>query len=78
MSTEADLNDATVALAEAAKQHAEAAARTATARCEETSALNTLNKAQRRFDELVAGIKKAAPRDSDWHRAALPRQEVSA
>jgi hypothetical protein len=45
----------------------------AAARRNETDALNSLNEAQKRFDELVSEVKKSAPRDSDW--AARQRSE---
>lgn len=47
---------------------------TASARREETDALNKVNEAQRHFDELVAMVKKSAPRESDWRR---PKGELS-
>mgnify|MGYP003427843208 CR=1 FL=1 len=42
--------------------------RVATARHDETDALNRVNEAQRHFDALVAEVKKSAPRDTDWRR----------
>lgn len=38
------------------------------ARSLEVAALNALNIAQRRFDAVCATLRKAAPRDTDWHR----------
>lgn len=38
-----------------------------TASRERTEALNALNAAQKKFDEAVDEVKKAAPRESDWH-----------
>lgn len=40
------------------------------ARREETDALNKVNEAQRHFDELVAMVKKSAPRNTEWRRPA--------
>lgn len=34
----------------------------------ETDAINRVNEAQKQFDELVALVKKEAPRDTDWQR----------
>ena len=42
---------------------------TARARNEETDARNKVNEAQKHFDELVALVKKSAPRNTDWTRA---------
>ena len=41
---------------------------TARARNEETDARNKVNEAQKHFDELVALVKKSAPRGTDWTR----------
>ncbi len=41
---------------------------TATARREETAALNRLNEAQRQLDKIIAQMRKESPRDSDWRR----------
>ena len=38
------------------------------ARSRETDALNTLNRAQKAFDESVEAMKKNAPWNSDWHQ----------
>ena len=40
----------------------------ARARNEETDARNKVNEAQKHFDELVALVKKSAPRNTDWTR----------
>lgn len=40
----------------------------ATARIEETAALNRLNEAQRQLDKIIAQMRKESPRDSDWRR----------
>ena len=39
------------------------------ARRDETDARNKVNEAQKHFDELVALVKKSAPRGTDWTRA---------
>jgi len=41
---------------------------TSQARRDETTALNNANQAQKHFDELVAMVKKLAPRETDWKR----------
>ena len=41
---------------------------TASARRNETDALNKVNEEQRQFDALVAEVKKSAPRDTEWRR----------
>ncbi len=41
---------------------------TARARNEEADARNKVNEAQKHFDELVALVKKSAPRGTDWTR----------
>jgi hypothetical protein len=41
---------------------------TARARRDETDARNKVNEAQKHFDELVALVRKSAPRDTDWTR----------
>ena len=38
------------------------------ARRNETEARNKVNEAQKHFDDLVAMVKKSAPRDTDWRR----------
>lgn len=43
---------------------------TATARREETAALNRLNEAQRQLDKIIAQMRKESPRDSDWKEPA--------
>jgi hypothetical protein len=45
-----------------AKLHAE------TARREERNALNRLNNAQKKVDEITEAFRKGAPRGSDWNR----------
>jgi predicted nucleic acid-binding Zn-ribbon protein len=39
------------------------------ARSHHISATNALNQAQKSVDEAFDKLKKAAPRDSDWHRS---------
>ncbi len=41
---------------------------TSHARHNETDARNRVNKEQKAFDELVALVKKTAPRDTEWKR----------
>jgi hypothetical protein len=40
----------------------------AAAQREETTAINKVNEAQKHFDDLVAMVKKSAPRNTDWRR----------
>lgn len=56
------------ALHEATEFHQQKASAAQFARNEETNALNRVNEAQKKFDELVALVKKEAPRSSDWRR----------
>lgn len=42
--------------------------RVATARSEETDAINKVNEAQKHFDALVSLIKQSAPHSTDWRR----------
>ena len=42
----------------------------ANARRDETNARNKVNEVQKHFDDLVALIKKSAPRDTDWSLVA--------
>lgn len=35
---------------------------------EEMDAINRINEAQKKFDELVAMVKKSAPHNTDWKR----------
>lgn len=73
MTTNTDIASAAAALAEADERHANARMRATLARADETAALNALNSAQKKLDELVAGMKKAAAGDSDWGRNRAPR-----
>lgn len=63
-----DMKQALIELNQATEEHKEAERITAEARSLECTALNRLNSAQKRVDELVNGMKKSAPRDSDWGR----------
>ena len=65
---EGSMSDALRELESATKEHEDAQRITGEARSRETDAVNRLNAAQKRVDELVAGMKKGAPRDSDWGR----------
>ena len=62
------MSDALRELEGATQEHKEAQRITGEARSRETAAVNRLNAAQKRVDELVAGMKKGAPRNSDWGR----------
>jgi chromosome segregation ATPase len=42
---------------------------TSRARNNETDIRNKLNSAQRQLDQLIHGLKRLAPKDSDWKRA---------
>lgn len=42
------------------------------ARSEETSALNALNEAQKRFDQVTELVRKDPQWGSDWHRRKNP------
>jgi hypothetical protein len=52
----------------ATAQHKEARHDAAVARNLETTALNRLNGVQKRIDEAVDALRKAASTDSDWRR----------
>jgi hypothetical protein len=71
----ATLQRATQELVEASARYESAHRASELARTTETEALNALNRAQKEFDEAVAVIKNAAPRNSDWH-SGNPRQRV--
>jgi hypothetical protein len=49
---------------------------TSMARQNETHARNLVNKEQKHFDELVAAVKKSAPRDTDWARPVGIREKA--
>lgn len=61
----ADLSAAGLVLSERRQEEAQA-------RSAATAALNTLNGLQKELDEALAALKKDAPRETDWHRAATP------
>lgn len=42
----------------------------------ERDAVNKVNEAQKAFDDLVALVKKEAPRGTDWKDRTLPRYPV--
>ncbi len=62
------LADAMAKLAAATQDYESARERERLASSEETAAHNRLNQAQRKVDEVLAGLKKIAPRDTDWTR----------
>jgi hypothetical protein len=62
------MSDALRELEGATKEYEDAQRITGEARSRETAAVNRLNAVQKRVDGLVNGMKKAAPRDSDWGR----------
>lgn len=64
-----DISKAFKELADAAERYNECSQQVSFARSAETTALNRLNNAQKALDELVASLRKAAPRDSDWRRS---------
>ena len=70
--TEPSLNqqlyNATAALAEANENLRLKRGAVDNARRGETHAMNAVNEAQKKFDALVALVKKGAPSDSDWKR----------
>ena len=63
------LADAVADLAAAGDFHEQKSSALQMARNEETDALNRVNAAQKKFDELVALVKKEAPRSSDWKQS---------
>lgn len=69
----ADIAKAVEALATATALYESAKQRAQIARSEENMTLNELNSAQKKLDELVAGLKKGAHGDSDWGRNRAPR-----
>lgn len=62
------LANAVASIAAAQDYYQRTKERAAIARNEETDALNTLNKAQENFDNLVAEVKKTAPQGTDWRK----------
>jgi hypothetical protein len=63
-----DFTTAAARVLAATEALAKAQAEVAAARSVETTCINRLNQAQKNLDDLVAGLKKNAPRDSDWRR----------
>ncbi|MCW5720742.1 MAG: hypothetical protein KIS86_06330 [Devosia sp.] len=61
-----ELNSALTALQSATEAYQSASSRAANARREETDAINALNLAQKKFDDVVLKLKQAAPAHSDW------------
>lgn len=57
----ADLHNATIKFEEANSAYRQISAT-------RTAAINTLNDAQKKFDEVIAEMRKTAPSDSDWKR----------
>ena len=68
MSINHDLDKAIIDLAEANGRLAMAEDNLREAQHSETAALNSVNQAQKRIDELMAGLKKSASRKTDWRR----------
>jgi len=66
---EGELETAIKNLQEATTIHHQASQELEIARRRETDAMNRLNSAQRKFDELTTALKMKAPRGSDWHGA---------
>lgn len=60
------LNDAIVEIANADENYRVMNRRYQEASKAECAARNRLNNSQKAFDELVASLKKQAPRGSDW------------
>lgn len=53
-----------------------ASTRVQQARQAETSAINRVNNAQKRIDELVTCIKNSAPRNTDWRSKTIKEEQV--
>ena len=51
----------------------EAKRRTSIARNEEANALNKLNDLQKEFDGVVSGLRKTAPRESEWKSSHISK-----
>lgn len=62
------LQSALQELDEANKRYEEAKLQESRARSVEVAASNALNEAQRKFDDIVASIKRNAPHGSEWKR----------
>ena len=65
------LYEAICAFANATDQHRIALQGVEQARSKETYCMNQVNEAQKVIDNLMATLKKEAPRNSDWHRATI-------
>jgi hypothetical protein len=63
-----NLTSVTAALHEATTKFTEADAAYHKISATRTAAVNALNDAQKKFDAVVAEMRKTAPRDSDWNR----------
>lgn len=72
MSINSDMDAAIIALATANERLATAQTRVSEARRDECTALNVVNEAQKRLDQLVAQLRTTASRDTDWGRARNP------
>ena len=64
------IEQAAQAVAEATDNYNAATTCVSIARNRECDALNTLNRAQAALDEVIASMRKQAPRDTDWKRNA--------
>ena len=62
------LAEAAQALSEATDSYNRTDQRYREASSDRTNAANRLNEAQKKFDAVIADMKKSAPRDSDWNR----------
>ena len=72
-----EMKQALIELNQATEEHKETERITEAARSRECTALNRLNAAQKRVDDLVSVMKKGAPRDSDWGRVGRNAVPVS-
>ncbi len=61
-----EISDALAELKSAGDELTRAQERTAQARSTETGALNRVNRAQKRVDELISKLKQEAVRDTSW------------
>ena len=71
------LANAVASVARAQDRLVEMSNRVAAARRDETDAINAVNKEQKHFDDLVAMVKKSAPLQTDWRRAAAPKEPTA-
>lgn len=65
------LDEAICAFVVATDQHRIALQGVEQARSKETYCMNQVNEAQKVIDNLIATLKKEAPRNSGWHRATI-------